>query len=72
MENERPSPPGYTSTDTSNKQAKKIPYFFLGPPHQMLEGKTLVRSTQFREKDLSGNYLVKRLRDQAITIPHID
>ncbi len=53
---ERPEPPGYTSTDTSNDQAKKIPLFLLGPP-SLPPMKTEFRETSFQTKDCSGNYV---------------
>jgi hypothetical protein len=51
-----PEPPGYTSTDTSNVQAKKIPLFVLEPP-LLAPIKTEFRKTTFQTKDCSGNYV---------------
>lgn len=48
-------PPCYLSEDTSNEQARRIPYLNLGMP-KLYEKKVLIYSCVIKSRDISGNY----------------
>jgi hypothetical protein len=61
------SPPGFTSEDTSNEAARRIPFFSLGDPLLETTDETM-RSVSFRPEDISGAHISRRFPSQTLIV----
>lgn len=61
-------PPGFTSDDTSQQELAKIPSLSLGLSKWLGRKDAASRSASFRQTDISGAYISKRLDSQILTV----
>lgn len=60
MFNKKPTPPSFLGTDTSNEQAKRIPFLTLGLPVVKVEQIKEIRTAVLVVRDISGVQVSKR------------